>query len=91
MRQVAAWCDYSGLVAGELVGITIMHHPTNPPQAFFTRAYGTMLSNLTLLAPVQISAGERLVQRWRILVHEGDASRFPIQAAFDAYAAGAEA
>ena len=90
MRQVAAWCDYSGLVAGEPVGVTVMHSPADPPRAFFTRAYGTMLSNPTLLAPAHIPAGERLVQRWRILVHEGDASRFPIQAAYDAYVSGDE-
>jgi hypothetical protein len=85
MRQEADWCDYSGLVAGQPVGVAIMHHPQNPPAAFFTRAYGTVLSNPTLLAPVRIEAGQRLLQRWRVLVHEGDAHTFELPAAYAAY------
>jgi hypothetical protein len=89
MKQYAAWCDYSGLVAGQLVGITIMHHPQNRPTAFFTRAYGTFLSNPMLLEPVHLAAGDRLLQRWRILIHEGDAGAFPLAGAYADYRAGA--
>jgi hypothetical protein len=72
MGREAAWCDYSGQVAGQAVGITIVNHPQNPPTPFFTRAYGTMLANPTLHRSLLIPAGERLTLRWRLLFHEGD-------------------
>ncbi len=91
MGQIAAWCDYSGEVAGAAVGVTIMHHPDNPPTAFFARAYGALFSNPTLLTERHIAAGDRLVQRWRILIHEGDARSFDLAAAYRAYLAVAPA
>ena len=74
MQQSAAWTDYSGVVAEKTVGITLMNHPSNPPSAFFTRNYGTFLTNFTLLDKYELSYGERLTQRFRILIHEGDAA-----------------
>ena len=71
MGKVARWVDYRGMVAGAEAGVTIMQHPENPPTPFFCRNYGTFLSNLTLHAPWEIRAGERLVQRWRVLAHDG--------------------
>ncbi|MGH2367817.1 MAG: PmoA family protein [Chloroflexota bacterium] len=71
MRQVAEWVDYSGPVAGQIVGITLMVHPENPESACFTRAYGTMLANPTLLRPLTIRAGDALSQRFRLVIHEG--------------------
>jgi hypothetical protein len=74
MRQYADWTDYSGVVAGKQVGVAIMNHPSNPPSPFFTRNYGTFLSNFTLLNKYELSRGERLTQRFRILIHEDDAA-----------------
>ena len=74
MRQSADWTDYSGVVAGKTVGITLMNHPSNPPSAFFTRNYGTFLTNFTLLDQYKLPCGERLTQRFRILIHEGNAA-----------------
>ena len=74
MRQYADWTDYSGVVAGKKVGATLMNHPSNPPSAFFTRNYGTFLTNFTLLNKYELPRGERLTQRFRILIHEGDAA-----------------
>lgn len=74
MRQVADWTDYSGVVASKKVGITLMNHPSNPPSAFFTRNYGTFLTNFTLPDKYELPRGERLTQRFRILIHEGDAT-----------------
>ncbi|HEV7216227.1 MAG TPA: DUF6807 family protein, partial [Chloroflexota bacterium] len=91
MGKVARWLDYSGQVAGQPAGITIMHHPANPPTPFFCRNYGTMLSNLTLHEPLSIPAGERLRQRWRILVHDGDAASFSPEDAYRAWLAGPSA
>ena len=87
MGKVARWLDYSGPVAGQPVGVTIMHHPANPETPFFCRNYGTMLSNLTLHAPWPIPAGERLRQRWRLLIHDGDTRTFSPEAAYRAWLA----
>ena len=81
MGQSADWTDYSGIVAGKTVGVTLMNHPSNPPAAFFTRNYGTFLTNFTLLDQYRLPCGERLTQRFRILIHEGDA----VEANVDGY------
>jgi hypothetical protein len=43
----AMWCDYAGPVEGEIVGITMMDHPTNPryPTHWHVRDYGLMTTN----------------------------------------------
>ena len=79
MRQSADWTDYSGVVAGKPVGVTLMNHTSNPPSAFFTRNYGTFLTNFTLLDKYELSYGERLTQRFRVLIHEGDAAEANIE------------
>lgn len=79
MQQSADWTDYSGVVAEKTVGITLMNHTSNPPSAFFTRNYGTFLTNFTLLDKYELSYGERLTQRFRILIHEGDAAEANIE------------
>ena len=79
MRQSADWTDYSGVVAGKMVGVTLMNHPSNPPSAFFTRNYGTFLTNFTLLTPYELPRGERVTQRFRILIHEGDATEASVE------------
>ena len=79
MRQYANWTDYSGVVAGKKVGITLMNHPSNPPSPFFTRNYGTFLTNFTLLEKYELPQGGRLTQRFRILIHEGDAAEANIE------------
>ena len=71
MGKMADWVDYSGIVAREKVGVTLMHHPDNPPSPYFLRDYGTMLSNFTLDGGYELKRGDKLIQRWRILVHEG--------------------
>jgi len=71
MGQHADWVDYSGLVAGDPVGITLITHPDDPPSPFFVRDYGTMLANFTLEAPYTLSDGDTLTQRFRLVVHDG--------------------
>jgi hypothetical protein len=43
----AMWCDYFGPLEGEIVGVTMMDHPTNPryPTHWHVRAYGLMTAN----------------------------------------------
>ena len=71
MGKIADWVDYSGIVAGARVGVTLMHHPDNPPSPYFLRDYGTMLSNFTLDGGYELKRSDKLIQRWRILIHEG--------------------
>jgi hypothetical protein len=71
MGQHAEWVDYSGLVAGEPVGVTLIPHADNPPSPFFVRNYGTMLSNFTLHEPYTLSDGDTLTQRFRLVIHDG--------------------
>lgn len=86
MGQVATWLDYSGEVAGQIVGVTLLVHPDNPPTAFFARGYGTMLANPTLHGSLTIAAGESLRQRFRVLIHDGDWDPHDLDAAHKAYA-----
>ena len=71
MGEHADWVDYSGLVAGDPVGVALITHPSNPPSPFFVRNYGTFLSNFTLHEPYRLPAGETLTQRFRLLIHDG--------------------
>jgi hypothetical protein len=73
MNQFADWVDYSGSVVGKVVGVTLMHHPVNPPSPYFVRNYGTFLSNFTLREPYTLGEGGSLELRFRILIHEGSA------------------
>jgi hypothetical protein len=83
MRQYARWIDYSGIVAGKRVGITIMNHPSNPKTAFFTRSYGTVLSSFTLFEGKDVAEGERLVQGFRLVIHEGGPEEVDLEGAYD--------
>jgi hypothetical protein len=44
--QVAEWCDYSGVVEGRRVGVTLFPHPENfRPSWFHARDYGLLVAN----------------------------------------------
>lgn len=86
MNQFADWVDYSGVVAGGAVGVTLMRHPSNPPSPYFVRNYGTFLSNFTLRGPYVLKDGETLTQRFRVLVHEGGAEEVDIAGYYEEFA-----
>ncbi len=81
----AAWCDYSGLVAGDLVGVAIFDHPTNfrHPTYWHVRDYGLMTANPFGLSyflgdperdgSLVVPAGDELTFRYRLYCHGGDA------------------
>ena len=87
MGEIATWCDYTGDVAGQPVGVALMVHPANSPTAFFARAYGTMLANPTLHGALRIAAGSTLEQRFRILIHDGEWQPAQFDDAYATYAA----
>ena len=78
------WCDYSGEIAGEKVGIAILDHPGNPghPVRWHTRGYGLFAANpfahhamdKTLPeTPTVVEPGKSLRFRYRVIIHPGDA------------------
>jgi hypothetical protein len=82
--QSADWCDYSGTLAGQLVGMTIFCHPDNfRPSWFHARDYGLLVANpFGRLAfgkgeesSIRVRPGEQLRLRYGILVHSGPHDR----------------
>jgi hypothetical protein len=94
------WCDYSGEVNGEKVGIAILDHPDNPrhPVRWHARAYGLFAANPFGLSvftgdksqngATVIEAGQSLRYRYRVIVHEGDVQSANIAGFWEKYAAG---
>jgi hypothetical protein len=96
--QRAAWCDYSGPVAGGLSGIAIMDHPANlrHPTWWFVRNYGLLAcnpfgesaytGNAQADGTYTIPAGQELTLRYRVVIHEGNATVGNIKALWESYA-----
>jgi hypothetical protein len=81
----AHWCDYSGPVQGEIVGIAVFDHPHSfrHPTYWHVRDYGLMTANPFALShyfddPARdgshvLHPGETMALRYRIYLHLGDA------------------
>ncbi len=82
----AQWCDYSGVVNGRTVGISIFDNPSNfrYPTYWHVRDYGLMTANPFALAAYKgdpsrdgsyvVKAGEEFAFSYRVYIHDGDAS-----------------
>jgi hypothetical protein len=93
----SAWCDYSGVIGTEKVGVAILDHPENPrhPVRWHARAYGLFAANPFGLSvftndksqngAVTIEKGQSLRYRYRVIIHEGDVKDADIAAAWAAY------
>jgi hypothetical protein len=92
----AAWLDYHGPVAGEILGIAMMDHPgnLNHPCRWHTRAYGLVGTNpfsTSAFEPTQPKTpylqkpGETLRFRYRVLIHRGDAKQGHVDDAYHAW------
>jgi hypothetical protein len=77
-RNSADWCDYSGLLDGKRVGMTIFCHPKNfRPSWFHARDYGLLEANpfgrqafrQGDVSKVVVKPGESLRLRYGILLH----------------------
>ncbi|HRT59269.1 MAG TPA: PmoA family protein [Candidatus Paceibacterota bacterium] len=81
----AKWCDYYGPVDGDIVGIAILDHPSNPrhPTWWHVRDYGLFAANPfgkhdfeklsdKTAGDLVVPAGRSITFRYRILLHEGD-------------------
>jgi hypothetical protein len=92
------WCDYSGDVHGEKLGIAIFDNPENPrhPVRWHVRAYGLFAANPFGLAAftndksqngaMTVEPGESLRFRYRVIVHPGDAKSADVAGLWSKYA-----
>ena len=91
------WCDYSGVIGTEKVGVAILDHPENPrhPVRWHARGYGLFAANpfglsvftndRTQNGAMTIEPGKSLRYRYRVIIHEGDVNEAGIAAAWTAY------
>lgn len=93
--QKSAWIDCSNKRGnGKIEGMTIMQHPSNKwfPSAWFTRDYG-FFSPTPMYWPeddtkgTQLAKGEKVVLRYRVLVHSGNHETAKITELFEKYRA----
>jgi hypothetical protein len=94
------WCDYSGSIGDEKVGVTILDHPDNPrhPVRWHARGYGLFAANPFGLSVFTndksqdgaqtVEPGKALRYRYRVIVHPGDVHGIDIPALYSKYAAG---
>ena len=91
------WCDYSGEINGEKVGIAVLDNPANPghPVRWHVRAYGLFAANpfgqktfdkTQPEAEVSLAPGKSLRYRYRLIIHPGDAKTADIAAQWMKYA-----
>lgn len=93
--NTAEWCDYSGTIDGQPVGMTILCHPDNfRPSWFHARDYGLLEANpfgrqafgKGEKSSVTVRPGEKLRLRYGIFVHSGaDPSIADLKARFEEY------
>jgi hypothetical protein len=93
------WCDYSGDIQGEKVGVAILDHPGNPrhPVRWHVRAYGLFAANPFGQevfdkslgdGSVMLEPGKTLRYRYRVIIHPGDAKSADITAQWAKYSGG---
>jgi len=95
------WCDYSGSIGEEKVGVAILDHPANPhhPVRWHARAYGLFAANPFGAAAfgndrtakpedTELDPGKSLRFRYRVIIHAGDADAARIAAEWDRYTHG---
>lgn len=93
----ADWCDYSGVVEGRAVGVTVMGHPLNFRRSWWhVRDYGLLTANPFGRAAftggeqsrIRVARGEHFRLRYRIVLHNSSpAAGYDPAAAFADYVA----
>ncbi|MEY4387366.1 MAG: hypothetical protein RLY20_2649 [Verrucomicrobiota bacterium] len=95
----AKWCDYTGLVGGKLMGVTLFDHPENPrvPTWWMVRDYGLLAANPfgqhefeklsnENVGDLKIPAGQSVTFRYRILIHAGSADDTKLRECYEDFA-----
>lgn len=95
----AKWCDFSGTMAGQLLGMTIFVHPGNlRPSWFHARDYGVLVANQFGrkefkkgdVSKITVRPGENFRIRYGVLIHSSPSgSRPDVAAAYEDYLAQA--
>lgn len=89
--KTAEWCDYSGTIDGQAVGLLLMPDPANfRPAWFHARDYGLLVANpfgrkaFTKGDPsrVVVNPGEPFRLRFGLYVHQGETDRAAIYRAW---------
>ena len=95
----AKWCDYYGPVEGQIVGVAIFDHPSNPkhPTWWHVRDYGLFAANPFGVSyfeekprgtgDITIPTGENLTFRYRFYFHKGDEKQGKVAEHYREYAA----
>jgi hypothetical protein len=91
----AQWCDYSGTMAGQRLGMTIFCHPDNfRPSWFHSRDYGVLAANQFgrqafgkgEASKIVVKPGEKMRIRYGVLIHSGPPKSKPdLAAAYQDY------
>jgi hypothetical protein len=93
------WADYSGQVDGQLVGVAILDHPTNPrfPTYWHARDYGLFAANIFGVhdfendksrdGSLTIKPGQPLRFRFRVVIHPGNAAAAGIREIYQQFSA----
>jgi hypothetical protein len=97
--QRAKWVDMSGPIDAKTLGIAMMDHPKNPrhPTRWHARDYGLFAANPFCEADMDknqpkgagdyaLKAGQSVTFRYRILIHEGDATAAKVADRYAEYA-----
>ncbi|HYW43612.1 MAG TPA: PmoA family protein [Bryobacteraceae bacterium] len=93
------WVDYTAEVEGERLGVAMFDHPQNPrhPTYWHARDYGLFALNpfgKNAFDPDQeeshwkLPAGQKVVFRWRVVIHPGDAESGHVADLYRDYASG---
>lgn len=94
----AEWCDYTGFLGDEKVGITVFDHPGNfrHPTYWHVRAYGLFTANpfgvsyfegdRSLDGSLTVDGGKTLRFKYRVLIHLGDVEPNRLGRFFEGYA-----
>lgn len=96
------WCDYSGEVRGEEVGVAILDHPDNPrhPVRWHARGYGLFAANPFGVSvfdkslpksDLVVEPGQKLRFRYRMVIHTGDVKSADIAHEWEKYTAAKSA
>jgi hypothetical protein len=99
----AEWCDYSGVVGGQAVGLALLDHPSNPrhPSHWHVRDYGLMTANPFALSyyfpgegqdgSLTLPAGGSAKWRYAAYIHGGDATEGEVLEVYAGFASDAVA
>jgi hypothetical protein len=92
----SSWVDYVGPVKEKTVGIAVLNHPGSfrYPTTWHVRTYGLFAANpfgwhdfgRPERGDYTVSAGAKIVFKYRVILHQGDTNAANLAQAFSAYA-----